>query len=686
MMRGKVLHGVGRSGARARRVLAPALLAALAAAGCSETREESSAPATWEHDVQALFSARCASCHEGATPAGGVRATEYLGIIACGDAGAPLTLQADGGGFPLLEALASPTHAGLLSADELALVRAWIGSGAPAFRAGVHDPGFIDPRSPLFHGKVLRDQKWAQMLDPAHPDACGRCHDGAPTRPSGVTAGAVLAPSCTSCHTAEKGPLACGTCHGDGSTRAYPPRDPCLFPDGPKAGAHAAHVNAGPMHAEAYACTTCHVLPGDPIIGGTHANGTVDVVLDPALAGDAGAFDASSKTCTVRCHLQGGLRQTPAWLDAKGPMTCNDCHKSPPDNHSKNTCDKCHRSAQADGKGLVTLAVHLNGKVDLGDDSGKCGACHGQGDSPAPATGAHAAHVNPGPAHAQSFACTACHPTPTAIKFEGTHGNGQIDFAFDPTLAGDAASFDSATKTCTVRCHAQGGLRQNPAWTDTAHMGCNDCHKAPPENHYAGTCDFCHHTAKPDGTGLVSLAVHVNGTIDLGDGSGKCGACHGQGDSAWPSTGAHAAHANPGLSSPIACTTCHVVPQNVKDPGHLHTDTTKPELHFGGLAAARGATPSWDGTTCTNVACHGFAMPGGTLKAPAWQDKSGAPAQCGACHAAPPPAPHTTLGSCESLLCHGGEISRTQGGAPAIAPEGRGRHVDGTIEVGNTAP
>ena len=60
-----------------------------------------------------------------------------------------------------------------------------------------------------------------------------------------------------------------------------------------------------------------------------------------------------------------------------------------------------------------------------------------------------------------------------------------------------------------------------------------------------------------------------NGKVDLGNGSGLCGACHGSGDSPWPSTAAHAAHQNPTLAESLACSSCHVVPAAILDPGHL---------------------------------------------------------------------------------------------------------------------
>ena len=83
-------------------------------------------------------------------------------------------------------------------------------------------------------------------------------------------------------------------------------------------------------------------------------------------------------------------------------------------------------------------------------------------------------------------------------------------------------------------------------WTQApAPVGCNDCHLSPPANHYTGACTGCHAEANATGTALTPGPLHVNGKVDLGNGSGQCGACHGSGNSPWPTTQVHAAHQNP---------------------------------------------------------------------------------------------------------------------------------------------
>ncbi len=492
---------------------------------CTQDRPSLPQAPVYDTDVATPILARyCVSCHGSAAPAAGWSATSYLSAIACVEpSGAPATLPANDSA-PVLTALDAPPHIGLLSASERSVLTGWVAAHTPAFADGVHDPGIADPRSSAFHGTTLRAVRWRPMLDPDDPGACGRCHEGAPATPSGVTSFAPGAPACTSCHDQPGGALACGTCHGSGE-RAYPPRDPCFFPgDAINAGAHAAHVQPSAALATGVACSTCHPVPGDPVIGGFHGDGTVEIIFDP--------------------------------------------------------------------------------KIVVGE-----------------------------------------------------------------------ASYDRSTQTCAVYCHDQGGARPRPVWAETTPMTCGDCHGSPPADHFPGPCSNCHAEANATGTSLTGGPLHLNGKVDLGNGSGQCGACHGSGDSPWPSTGAHAAHQDPTLTVPLDCASCHVVPSTVLDPVHL--DGTV-HVTFSGLALARGSLPVWDGTSCAEVACHGAHL-ADPAAVPAWNDSSGAQAKCGACHGVPP-TQHTASMDCDRADCHGSEVVLDANGAPSIAPAGLSLHVDGVIE------
>jgi len=495
------------------------LAVAVVLAACSADRATAPAP-TWDDDVEPIVAAKCVECHSGSAPAAGFRLDSYIDAIGCASPGnAPVVLPA-GSAAPIVAALDTPPHVGLLTGDEQATLLAWVTASAPAFSANVHTPDIVDPRAPGFHGTTLRAAWWKPMLDPSDPNACGVCHDGAPSRPASVTVGAPDAPSCTSCHDQPGGVLACGTCHGT-SEHAYPPRDPCFFPND-SGGAHAAHV-------------------------------------------ESNAFDT------------GGLP------------------------------------------------------------------------------------------------CSTCHPTPNPNDvISGTHGDGALEIAFDPSRVSPEASWDPTSAACAVSCHDRGGARPRPTWNDTTPVGCNDCHGSPPANHYAGPCNACHAEANAQGTALSGGPLHMNGVVDLGDGSGTCGACHGAGDDPWPRDATHQAHESPTISEPVACGDCHVVPTSVLSPGHL---TSPVAIKFSGHALDRGAIPTWDGTRCQNVACHGanLADPPGE---PAWGDASAA--NCGACHGIPP-TEHTTALDCNRSTCHGNEVTSPPN--LSITTSGLSLHVNGVIDV-----
>jgi predicted CxxxxCH...CXXCH cytochrome family protein len=495
-----------------------------AAVACSSARDRDPAGPVWRDDVSSVVARRCVGCHSGVAPEGGWSATTFLDAIGCVAGDVPATSPRDSA--PILRALGDATHAAIGTADERARIAQWVNTGAPSFAGSVHAPSFVDPRSPDRHGAFLRARRWQPMLDPTSADACGRCHDGAPTRPKDVKSTAPGATACTECHREPGGALGCGTCHGDGNAPSLP-RTRCFFP--------------------------------------------------------------------------------------------NDAAR----------------------------------------------------------TNAHSAHTRPSAARPNGLPCSTCHPTPNAAGdvIGGSHATGAVEIVFDEKAIGGAASWDRATGTCTVACHDRGGARPRPAWTETAPMGCNDCHSAPPKAHYPGACSACHADANASGTAITGT-LHVNGKVDLGDGSGGCGACHGKGDDPWPSTGAHPRHRAPETTGEVACGDCHVVPPSIL-AGNGHLDGTV-QVTFAGNAKARGAVPSWDKPTCTGVACHGARLPETPPVTPTWA-ASAPGGRCGDCHGLPPTAQHTTSTSCERSECHGSEVERGKNQEPLISTLGRSMHVDGKL-------
>lgn len=348
-------------------------------------------------------------------------------------------------------------------------------------------------------------------------------------------------------------------------------------------------------------------------------------------------------------------------------------------------CSRCHDGVDPEGAPRTTdtapgaTACTSCHEGEAGPRG--CATCHGEGARAYPprsgcfhpdeATrgGAHAAHDQAG------VGCAVCHGERTADQLaDGPHGDGMIDVVLDVARAGEGARFDPGSNTCTVACHDRGGTTPMPRWEGGEGLDCGACHASPPEDHdYLGGCDGCHDEATADGTALVPGSLHLNGVVDLGDGSGECGACHGAGEDPTPQSGAHLAHAGTALRVAIDCTECHAVPDEPMAAGHLDASPGA-EVMLGALASARGSSPTFGEGTCAGVACHGAGLGGGTNRTVSWQD---GPIACDACHGAPPPAPHTRDLRCSALSCHGGYATL----GPGISELGRTVHVDGRIDT-----
>jgi predicted CxxxxCH...CXXCH cytochrome family protein len=202
---------------------------------------------------------------------------------------------------------------------------------------------------------------------------------------------------------------------------------------------------------------------------------------------------------------------------------------------------------------------------------------------------------------------------------------------------------------CAARVHPPGIL--DPASADF--------HGTYLENHDwdFSICQGCHGDDFRGGKAQVScIGCHA-------DGPTACSTCHAAGAPFAPISGAHATH----LAEQLACSECHVTPATWNDHPH-----GAPLVQFGARAnltidpADRAGPPTFDGTTCSNVYCHGAVlhMAGGTKPQPRWDDPT-PPGGCTTCHAAPPPSHQRS----DCATCH-----------PASAP-----HIDGIVQVGRTS-
>jgi predicted CxxxxCH...CXXCH cytochrome family protein len=375
----------------------------------------------------------------------------------------------------------------------------------------VHPPGWTTPGSDAFHGKDLERRGWDFAL-------CQGCHGQ-------DFAGKPGAPTCLGCH--QKGPTACDTCHGNP----------------PATGAHAAHG------AQALPCTECHVVPqtwDEPghILDENRAPIRSPRVTFGALANRdtvpsrrtaPAAWDADRGTCAnVYCH--GGIlgdaaasAAQPVWNGGPSQVACGGCHGAPPASHAQSECAMCHPNAGAG------TARHIDGKIDIGDNSGTCSACHGDAQSPAPprglhgetasttiAVGAHRAHLF-GTRVREPLACSECHRVPTAVGDPG-HLDSALpaDVVFGPlaTARGAQPRWDRTTATCTgVYCHGP----ITPSWmggpSETVY--CGACHGLPPSDSshtpamQVTDCATCHpNSVGPFGNILVGNGKHMNGVVD----------------------------------------------------------------------------------------------------------------------------------------------------------------------------
>jgi predicted CxxxxCH...CXXCH cytochrome family protein len=496
-------------------------------AACTQERTRDAPRPVYEGDIDRLLDERCARCHGEGDAGADYRVEDYADVLGC-PAAAPGQPAASAGdaGSPLLDVLERRDHAGLLDGDEAGRLRRWVGDNAPLRDHGVHEPGILNPRSPQWHGRLASQDHFAPITDRDDPRVCGRCHAGAPVTPRDARAPAAGAPACTQCHRAPDGVLACGTCHGDGAARAYPPRDRCAFPS-PAHDAHRAHLQPSRLREGVLACASCHARADETLSGG-HGNGHVDIRFDTAVAGEDAAFDAKTGTCTVGCHDHGGGRAKPQWHSA-GPVRCGDCHGAPPADHFAGACNDCHTDVNDDGTALTDVALHMNGRVDIKGGPESCSGCHGAGDDPMPRTPSHLLHGSP--ALATPIDCAECHVVPKHVTDRGHLDLGRntpADVHFGPRATARDRHPTYENGTCRdVACHGAGlvdGIERALRWDDRPVQQCAGCHGLPPAAPHAQDTDcasvICHGGEVGTGTAgptitAGGLAKHIDGAIDF---------------------------------------------------------------------------------------------------------------------------------------------------------------------------
>lgn len=256
-----------------------------------------------------------------------------------------------------------------------------------------HKDGIINPESPNFHGKFIATMGW-------DISSCKSCHGN-------NYSGGKSSPTCLTCHTSDKGPEACNTCHGDFGdiNQIAPPKD--LNGNSSTTikgvGAHTVHLSLSSL-TQTYDCSACH--PGDQNSADYFINhiGTppADIAFnDFASLTSTPHYDFDNLKCeNVYCHgnfefaksassfpfvytadKMEGNKFSPIWTKVDGTQAkCGTCHgeldangnlvTAVPKGHVASAitgCVNCHTGI-IDNQGNITEAgksKHINGQKNV---------------------------------------------------------------------------------------------------------------------------------------------------------------------------------------------------------------------------------------------------------------------------------------------------------------------------------
>jgi len=189
-------------------------------------------------------------------------------------------------------------------------------------------------------------------------------------------------------------------------------------------------------------------------------------------------------------------------------------------------------------------------------------------------------------------------------------------------------------------------------------LGCLDIHKPPAVK--SNQCTACHGDARRGDDPVIQAAP----PYDL----------NGNSQESARGVGAHQAHLSGSEThAPIACTECHVVPEQLYSPGHLDNPNGA-RVTFGKLAKTNDSEPVYDSTntSCNNTYCHQAYSASNN---PDWRAPRSSGDACGSCHGLPPAAPHPQSSAC--FQCHGSVVDKDRHFV------NRSLHINGRREVGN---
>ena len=136
--------------------------------GTTGTTPPAAAAPSWDDAVAAVFDPGCTGCHGANLQSGGLDLSSYATAVAGGGTGAGV-VPGDASGSVIVQVQGSGSHPGLLSAEDLALVKEWIDAGAAEAGGGGATPpvaagttwdgaiaGLFDPSCTTCHGANLQ--------------------------------------------------------------------------------------------------------------------------------------------------------------------------------------------------------------------------------------------------------------------------------------------------------------------------------------------------------------------------------------------------------------------------------------------------------------------------------------------------------------------------------------------------
>ncbi|CAG0926530.1 hypothetical protein RHDC3_00070 [Rhodocyclaceae bacterium] len=235
----------------------------------------------------------------------------------------------------------------------------------------------------------------------------------------------------------------CGSCHGvDGTTYRT-------------SGSHGAHVGTG-FGEPRLACNNCH--------GVKENNYHVDGKVEWDFYSSAKRLNETPGYSNVGYQPAGGSSYAASgFVNNLAPSA---------------SWGSCQVYCHSDGRGTYASPLPVWGGAPL-----NCGSCHKNQTSVGQFTGSHQKHSASSANGGYAIECSICHYG--SGSGNPLHVNGTFDIAFNSTVVGVAATYDSGTKKCfSILCH-DSTVATGPTWnvpstgnydTGTYKPTCIGCH------------------------------------------------------------------------------------------------------------------------------------------------------------------------------------------------------------------